>query len=84
MGYRGKLQEQAKARRLRSRGWTLDEIAHRLHVSKSSVSLWVRQVEFQPRLWRGGGRRRAPNALQRRKAEEIERLLAEGREASVS
>ena len=79
MGYRGLLREQERARELRAEAWTLDEIAAELGVSKSSVSLWVRDVEFDPRP-RRAARRRGPNALQRAKAEEIERLLAEGRE----
>jgi hypothetical protein len=43
------------------------------------VSLWVRDVEFAPRPPVTRGRRRAPNALQRRKQAEIDRLLEEGR-----
>ena len=79
MGYRGKLAERQQARLLRGTGLPLDEIAARLGVSKSSVSLWVRDVEFEslPRVTRG--RRREPNALQRRRQAEIDRLLAEGR-----
>ena len=79
MGYRGLEREQQRARELRAEAWTLDEIAAELGVSKSSVSLWVRDVEFDPRP-RRTARRRGPNALQRAKAEEIERLLVEGRE----
>jgi transcriptional regulator with XRE-family HTH domain len=79
MGYRGKLVEQERARRLRATGETLTDIAEKLGVAKSSVSLWVRDVTFQPRL-RLRARRREPNALQRRKQEEIDRLLAEGRD----
>jgi hypothetical protein len=79
MGYRGKLHEQQAARVLRAEGRTLGEIADELGVAKSSVSLWVRDVEFEPRP-RQRARRRQPNALQRRKTEEIERLMREGRE----
>jgi hypothetical protein len=79
MGYRGKLAEREQARSLRATGLPLAVIASRLGVSKSSVSLWVRDVAFEP-LPRGTrGRRRAPNALQRRKQAEIDRLLEEGR-----
>ena len=78
MGYRGKLAERAEARRLRAQGLPLAEIAARLAVSRSSVSLWVRDVAFQPRPRAIRGRRRAPNALQRRKQAEIDHLLAEG------
>ena len=49
MGYRGKVEEQHRARDLRARSWTLQEIAGELGVAKSSVSLWVRDVEFEPR-----------------------------------
>jgi hypothetical protein len=79
MGYRGKLAERQQARQLRRAGLPLAEIAARLGVSKSSVSLWVRDVAFEPRAGPSRGRRRAPNALQRRRQAEIERLLAEGR-----
>ena len=49
MGYGGKYEEQAKARELRARSWSLNEIAIELGVSKSSVSIWVRDVDFVPR-----------------------------------
>jgi hypothetical protein len=48
-------------------------------VSKSSVSVWVRDVEFTPLSRRPRGRRRAPNALQRRRQTEVDRLVEEGR-----
>ena len=80
MGYRGKLAEQRQARRLRRAGLPLAEIAAALGVSKSSVSLWVRDVEFTGPVVRSArGRRRDPHALHRRKQGEIERLLEEGR-----
>jgi hypothetical protein len=43
------------------------------------VSLWVRDVEFASLRAPPRGRRRGPNALQRRRQAEIERLLEEGR-----
>ncbi|HEX6421191.1 MAG TPA: hypothetical protein VFZ77_22005 [Acidimicrobiales bacterium] len=87
MGYRGKVDEQSQARALRAQAWTLAEIATELGVSRSSVSLWVRDVPFdesvraaRARAKRGvAARRREPNALARRKQDEITRLLAEGR-----
>jgi len=79
MGYRGKLAEREQARLLRAEGRTLAEIAARLGVSKSSVSLWVRDVDFEPRARVTHARRREPNALQRRKQAEIDRLVEEGR-----
>jgi hypothetical protein len=80
MGYRGKLRERQQARRLRQAGLTLAEIAARLGVSKSSVSLWVRDVEFTALRGPPRGRRREPNALQRRRQAEIDRLVEEGRD----
>ena len=79
MGYRGKLAERQQARLLRRSGLPLAEIAARLGVAKSSVSVWVRDVAFEPVPRVTRGRRREPNALQRRRQAEIDRLLAEGR-----
>lgn len=79
MGYRGKTAEREQARRLRAEAWTLQEIADRLGVSKGSVSVWVRDVDFTPRP-RRPARRRAPNALQRRKAADIAAGLEWGRQ----
>ena len=73
--------EKERARELRGEGFTMLEIATELGVSKSSVSLWTRDVEFRPRQresGRFGARNRAPNSRQRRKAAEIERLDADG------
>ena len=49
MGYRGKVAEQEKARLLRADNRTLAEIAQLLGVSKSSVSLWVRDIPVEVR-----------------------------------
>jgi hypothetical protein len=73
MGYRGKVREQEAARRLRAAGRTLAEIAGELHVSKSSVSLWVRDVPFTPSKSRTGAQRRR-NPLRERKLRQIEEL----------
>ncbi|HTL87569.1 MAG TPA: hypothetical protein VL856_20460 [Acidimicrobiia bacterium] len=48
MGYRGKVELQEKARLMRAESRTLQDIATTLGVSKSSVSLWVRDVPFVP------------------------------------
>jgi transcriptional regulator with XRE-family HTH domain len=91
MGYRGKVEEQDRARDLRALGWTLAEIAEELGVSESSASLWCRDVEVEEavldarrrqRYLSGneGARRRGPNKLQRAKQAEIERLREEGRD----
>jgi hypothetical protein len=58
MGYRGKLEAQEHARRLRAENMTLADIATTLGVSKSSVSVWVRDVPFTPSQRRSGPRRR--------------------------
>ena len=78
MGYRGKLEEQEKARRMRAEGRTLQEIAAALGVSKSSVSLWVRDVEFTPSPRRYGAQRR-PHPFHEAKLRQIEELNDEGR-----
>jgi len=50
VGYRGKVEEQERARALRTRNQALADIAEKLGVSKSSVSIWVRDVPFTPSL----------------------------------
>ena len=82
MGYRGKGAERERARELRAEAWTLKEIAAELGVGKGSVSVWVRDVDFEPRPRRyasTAARRRGANSLQRRKAGEIAALLEDGR-----
>jgi hypothetical protein len=80
MGYRGLVAKQNQARELRALGMTMPDIAAQLGVSRSSVSLWTRDVEFEPQPRRPGrGRRRGPNRLQLRKQAEIDSLLEEGR-----
>lgn len=77
MGYRGKLREREEARRLRAQGKTLQEIAELLGVSKSSVSIWVRDVAFTPSKRRYGPHRR-PHPFHERKLREIAECDAEG------
>ena len=77
MGYRGKLREREEARRLRAEGKTLQEIADVLDVSKSSVSIWVRDVPFTPSKRRYGARVR-PHPFHERKLREIAECDAEG------
>jgi hypothetical protein len=79
MGYRGKVEAQEEARRLRAQNLTLADIASKLGVAKSSVSLWVRDVPFTPSPRRYGPRRR-PNRLHEAKLRQIEELDAAGRE----
>jgi hypothetical protein len=82
MGYRGKVEQQERARVLRAQGWTYAEICEELDVARSSVSLWVRDVAVDPALL--DERRRArfdagllpvtrrPSSLHLRKLAEIE------------
>jgi hypothetical protein len=87
VGYRGKVEEQNRARDLRAQAWTLQEIADELGVWKGTVSVWVRDVEFDDELVNrraqerraAAARRRGPNKLQRQKQAEIDELLADGR-----
>jgi len=78
MGYRGKTTEQERARALRAGGMTMPDIATALGVSRSSVSLWTRDVPFDPRPRRSPVVRR-PSSLAVAKQREIDELLAEGR-----
>ena len=48
MGYRGFVEQREEARRLRAGAATLAEIAAALGVSRSTVSLWVRDVSSRP------------------------------------
>jgi len=41
-----KLEEKNLARELRKHGWSLNEIREKVKVSKSSVSIWVRDIEL--------------------------------------
>ena len=79
MGYRGKLVEQKQARALRAAGWTMPEIAAEVGVSKGSVSLWTRDVPFQPRRRRTGGPGPGQHPQHLAKVAEIERLLVDGK-----
>ena len=73
MGYRGKLEAQEQARRMRAENMTLAAIAATLGVSKSSVSLWVRDVPFTPSQRRYGPQRR-PHPAHTAKLRQIEEL----------
>jgi hypothetical protein len=77
MGYRGKVAAQEKARLLRAENRTLQEIADILDVSKSSVSIWVRDVPFTPSKRRHGPHRR-PHRQRLAKLRQIEALDVEG------
>lgn len=48
MGYYGKYEERLAAVRLRKKGWSYNKICRKLKISKSSVSLWCRDVAITP------------------------------------
>jgi hypothetical protein len=73
MGYAGKWVERERARELRAESWTLLDIARELDVSKGSVSLWVRDVEFVPRPRNRGHAAHKPHPLTIKKQAEIDR-----------
>jgi transcriptional regulator with XRE-family HTH domain len=82
VGYRGKLEERSRARELRAAGWTMPDIADELGVSRSSVSLWTRDVPFDAATARRSPRtdrrpRGSEHPLRRRKLERIEQLRRE-------
>ncbi len=84
MGYRGKVEERERARQLRADGWTMPDIAEELGVSRSSVSLWTREVPIDAALRRSPRTGRRPRGsdhpMRRRKLEQIARYDAEGRQ----
>jgi IS30 family transposase len=88
VGFRGKLAERERVCELRAQAWTINRIVAELGVSESSVSVWVRDVEFDEatRAARAGANRycgartRRPHRQQQHKQAEIDRLLCEGRE----
>jgi hypothetical protein len=77
MGYGGKWQERERGRELRAEARTLQDIATELGVSKASVSVWVRDVEFTPNP-RRRTRTQRPSSLHTRKMAEIERMDHDG------
>lgn len=77
MGNGGKYVERHRARELRAEAWTLQEIADELGVSKGSVSVWVRDVEFVPKPRNRGHVAHRPHPLHVRKLAEIEQCRVE-------
>lgn len=78
MGNRCKVDERERARELRAAGWTMPDIATELGVSRSSVSLWTRDIEVVM-----GPRRVAsdrPNRLRDRRLAEIDAMDRWGRD----
>ena len=76
MGYGGKVEEQRRAVELRRAGWTYAEICEELGVSRSSVSLWVRDVEVDEASLEGRRRERylAGNLTKRPHRQHTEKL----------
>jgi transcriptional regulator with XRE-family HTH domain len=81
MGYGGKVAERRRARELRAESWTLADIARELGVSKSSVSVWVRDVEFTAKPRNRGHRSQTPHSMHLAKLAEIERCDVDGVES---
>lgn len=77
MGYRGKLEERERARELRSQSWTVQAIADELAVSKSSVSTWVRDVDFVPTARNRGHPAGPKHPMRLKKESEIEQCRVE-------
>jgi transcriptional regulator with XRE-family HTH domain len=69
----------AKARDLRAQGLTYKQITTELGVSKSSVSLWVRDLPTPPRLSREESRKRAAAGV--RRYWDVERPVREAKRA---
>jgi|SRR3989344_7851465 len=79
--------EKLKAIELRKQGHSLNEIYQKLHVSKSSASLWVRDLNLSPRIkkillekrmsgtMKGGLTRRKERILRDLKIQEIARNI---------
>jgi len=78
VGYRGKTVEQQRARELRAESRTLQEIADELGVSRSSASVWVRDVEFDPKPAQRP-QFRNPSSLHLKKLAEIDAMNEWGR-----
>lgn len=89
VGYAGKLDEKQLAFKLRSRGLSYSEIRKRVRVSKSTLSLWCRDVILSPsqlerlkqRKIRGAelGRFIGAKKQQEKRIQITRRLLSEGR-----
>ncbi len=79
MGYGGKVVERQRAREMRAGGMTMPDIAIALGVSRSSVSLWTRDVPVPP-MARRRTRSHTDHPAKVRAREEVEAMDALGRE----
>jgi len=90
MGYAGKLELKLKAKSLRKKGLSIKEIQKELKVSKSSVSLWVRDIQLSRKQLERLYLNKKTGALrgsiigakkkQRKREELTRRLITEGKE----
>ncbi len=79
MGFRGYIDQRERARELRAESKTLVEIATELGVAKSTVSLWVRDVDFVPRPRSRGHHSQRPHPASIAKRAQIEDMQREAR-----
>lgn len=88
MSYAGKLKLKLRARELRKRGLSIKEIQKRLKVSRSSVSLWVRDIQLSKKKFEKLYLNKKTGALKgsiiaainkiKRRNELVKRLIREG------
>jgi transcriptional regulator with XRE-family HTH domain len=77
--------DKERARALRASGWTMGEIAEEVGVSKSSVSLWTTDVEFDDAAWlERVAIRRTPASMSRRRSRLALRRVQQIEEANRS
>lgn len=89
MGYAGKLDLKLKARSLRKEGFSIKHIEKKLKVSRSSVSLWVRDVKLTKKQLEKLYQNKKTGALRgciiaamnkiKKKDESIKKLMQEGK-----
>jgi len=83
-----KIQEKIKAQELRGKGWSINEIAQKLNISKSTVSVWCRNIALSPRQIKRlaekqtsksyEGRLRGLEKIRQKRLQEVESLRKEG------
>lgn len=83
MGYRGKVEERERARQLRVKAWTLQEIADELGVAKGSVSVWVRNVDFVAKPRNRNRSTDTPHPMAVKKQQQLERCREEAEEKAL-
>jgi len=86
--FMAKIKEKTKAQELRKKGWSINEIAQKIDASKSTVSLWCRDIALTPaqikRLTEKQtsksyeGRLKGLEKIRQRRIKEVELLRKEG------